>query len=921
MSSPLFVELSNTLDSLIREYEDIETEDISDILIRDPLVQKMSQIRIYLRDKTETVVSVPVGSRSGRVCRAAAAAFDVSIESGYRLFLQEENLPERIIQDNEVPSKIQIDILRQRKLDYSCGFSHHNSIFKFVFSNMPLWCWAGQNLQEISIPGKNLTSFPLVILKTKGVETLILRNNRISSLPIQMQSMVSLKKLQLTKCQLHVVPEVISMLVSLVDLDLGQNGISFIPPEIGNCQSLKYLSLSVNRIANLPKEISLLPLEQISLTSNQLTEVPKSLTCIGSLTEVRLAGNYIKTVCEEIGNLSKLLFLDLRNNLINELPQSLNALSTLESLNVRKNYLKELPAMKQLTNCLNCMENCFESLPFDFASSSKLLFFKSCKLKEVGRLCCPNVIGLNMSENCIQTIDLSGMPALTSVNLSCNMFERIPAFSPITRVSDLYLQNNRISKLGAELSGMAISKLDLHNNRISDVPSVFSKLPNLQFLNLSGNHIKSLPKSFEKMTLLKELSVAFNRIGDGSWSAITSLKNLRSLNISYNLFTKVDNGLIKSCNLQQLYLSGNKIGSCFSNFEYGRLTNMKEFYAASCGLQFFPESFKLWKHLAVLDLSANNIGFVPRIIGELPNLRDLHLSYNGNLDKLPDEIQNCRQLKMLELEGTSCSVNSVPGMFNNYVTETTRSKSRFPVGVCEMQGKRNHMEDALTIKGSFLGDTKSDYFAIYDGHGGTEVAKFLSTALHALLADRLHAGNTPELALESATLLTCMVLKNKKMGFSCGSTAASLLMIDDNMYFSNTGDARSVISRQKKAFRCSYDHKPTNIEEEQRIKMLGGFVTEEGRVNGILAVSRSIGDFMLSPYVCPEPYINTMVKTNDDEFVIIACDGVWDVMSDQQAVDIVHSVDDPALAALKLRDIAYSYGSMDNITAMVIKFK
>ena len=66
-----------------------------------------------------------------------------------------------------------------------------------------------------------------------------------------------------------------------------------------------------------------------------------------------------------------------------------------------------------------------------------------------------------------------------------------------------------------------------------------------------------------------------------------------------------------------------------------------------------------------------------------------------------------------------------------------------------MQGKRNHMEDALTIKGSFLGDTKSDYFAIYDGHGGTEVAKFLSTALHALLADRLHAGNTPELALES----------------------------------------------------------------------------------------------------------------------------------------------------------------------------
>jgi len=104
---------------------------------------------------------------------------------------------------------------------------------------------------------------------------------------------------------------------------------------------------------------------------------------------------------------------------------------------------------------------------------------------------------------------------------------------------------------------------------------------------------------------------------------------------------------------------------------------------------------------------------------------------------------------------------------------------------------------------------------------------------------------------------------------------------------------------------------------------LNGYVMGEvGRVNGQLAVSRSIGDFYMQPFVTCEPFVNHVEMTDQDEFLILACDGVWDVISDQDAVEIVGQAHgDAARAATRLRDYAYLLGSDDNISVIVVNLK
>ena len=118
----------------------------------------------------------------------------------------------------------------------------------------------------------------------------------------------------------------------------------------------------------------------------------------------------------------------------------------------------------------------------------------------------------------------------------------------------------------------------------------------------------------------------------------------------------------------------------------------------------------------------------------------------------------------------------------------------------------------------------------------------------------------------------------------------------------------------------SVDHKGSTKEEITRIQSIGGFVTEKGRVMGDLAVARSLGDCNLSPYVSYKPYINEISLTNDDEFLIVCCDGVFDVFEDQEVVDFVLAAPRDLSAAM-LRDYAYMAGSSDNISAVVVYLK
>ncbi|KAK4684189.1 protein phosphatase PTC2/3, partial [Tremellales sp. Uapishka_1] len=196
-------------------------------------------------------------------------------------------------------------------------------------------------------------------------------------------------------------------------------------------------------------------------------------------------------------------------------------------------------------------------------------------------------------------------------------------------------------------------------------------------------------------------------------------------------------------------------------------------------------------------------------------------------------------------------------------------------------------------------DEDGNAFAgVFDGHGGSAVAKFTGTTIHSRLAslDAYKSGEY-EKALKQVFLKTDEDLRADPSFFNdpSGCTAVvGLITTDGRIIVANSGDSRSVLGYKGEAKAMSYDHKPTNKEETARITAAGGFV-EFGRVNGNLALSRALGDFEFKQnysldaehqIVTADPDIITHKVDGEEEFLVLACDGIWDCLSSQQVVDI-----------------------------------
>ena len=134
-------------------------------------------------------------------------------------------------------------------------------------------------------------------------------------------------------------------------------------------------------------------------------------------------------------------------------------------------------------------------------------------------------------------------------------------------------------------------------------------------------------------------------------------------------------------------------------------------------------------------------------------------------------------------------------------------------------------------------------------------------------------------------------------GPRAGSTCVVAVIRNDTLTVANAGDSRAVLCRRGEAVALSRDHKPQDEAERARIQNAGGFV-QEGRVNGSLALSRAIGDLEYKQskslpaneqIVTAHPEITTTELQDGDEFLVIACDGIWDVLTNQQTVDFVRA--------------------------------
>ncbi|KAM3259766.1 hypothetical protein ACQJBY_051192 [Aegilops geniculata] len=269
--------------------------------------------------------------------------------------------------------------------------------------------------------------------------------------------------------------------------------------------------------------------------------------------------------------------------------------------------------------------------------------------------------------------------------------------------------------------------------------------------------------------------------------------------------------------------------------------------------------------------------------------------------------------------------------------------ARVRYGLASMQGWRTTMEDAHTAVPQL--DERTSFFAVFDGHGGKAVAKFCAKHLHMqFLRSAAYCSGDLAASARKAFLRMDEMMKGQRgwrelaelgekgpkftgmlesiiwspkagdadklgdgwhseegphsdfSGPTCGSTACVAIIRNDQLVVANAGDSRCVISRKGRAHDMSRDHKPELQSEKERIENAGGYIVA-GRVNGSLNLTRAIGDMEMKENkllpaekqtVSAEPEVNTVTLSEDDEFIVLACDGIWDCMSSQQVVDFVH---------------------------------
>ncbi|CAJ1973752.1 unnamed protein product [Sphenostylis stenocarpa] len=306
----------------------------------------------------------------------------------------------------------------------------------------------------------------------------------------------------------------------------------------------------------------------------------------------------------------------------------------------------------------------------------------------------------------------------------------------------------------------------------------------------------------------------------------------------------------------------------------------------------------------------------------------------------PPSHRQCKLVRHASLMKTQLCDVSEPG----HVTEDCQSDF-FPTlrsGACADIGFRSSMEDVYVCVDNFMHDYglknridgPSAFYGVFDGHGGKHAADFACQHLPKFILDDEDFPGDIERIVVSAFLQTDNAFAEAcslDAALASGTTALATLVIGRLLVVANAGDCRAVLCRRGKAIEMSRDHKPSCNKERKRIEASGGYVYDE-YLNGQLNVARALGDWHMEGMkskdggpLTSEPELMTTKLTSEDEFLIIGCDGIWDVFRSQNAVDFarrrLQEHNDPTMCSKDLVNEALKRKSGDNLSAVVICFQ
>lgn len=264
------------------------------------------------------------------------------------------------------------------------------------------------------------------------------------------------------------------------------------------------------------------------------------------------------------------------------------------------------------------------------------------------------------------------------------------------------------------------------------------------------------------------------------------------------------------------------------------------------------------------------------------------------------------------------------------------------IHIISLTGKRPQNEDAHDVIVNMNGKDPNlapvNFYGVYDGHGGKAISKFLKDNISKFFTKKNILYPLKPKYIYDVYQYLDKILKQKfyNKAVHCGSTCMIATHFKKNnveyVTVMNTGDSRTVLCRGNVAIPLTKDHKPSWPEEKRRIEKLGGQIMSDGTDYRIkdLSVSRAFGDFDAAPFLINTPDIFRYKIEKNDKFMIMACDGLWDVLSNHDAINyVLNECYDETLTkrinkniniARKLAEYALFKGSMDNLTVIVIFF-
>jgi len=258
------------------------------------------------------------------------------------------------------------------------------------------------------------------------------------------------------------------------------------------------------------------------------------------------------------------------------------------------------------------------------------------------------------------------------------------------------------------------------------------------------------------------------------------------------------------------------------------------------------------------------------------------------------------------------------------------------------RGKRPQNEDKHNIILNINNQDKTlqpiNFYSIYDGHGGKAISSYLSQKFPDYFVKKSvqYPLTGKYISATYKSIVNDLNNNYTKQSMQCGATCLAMIEYEHNNFryidILNSGDSRCVLCSDTKAVAKTMDHKPNWPHEKERITKLGGKIVFDGydwRI-GDLSVSRAFGDKDAAPYVTAKPDIYRHKIKKSDRFVILACDGFWDVFTNQDAVNLVlescfdlkknKRINTKVNIAKVLANAALEKGSTDNITIIVVFF-